>query len=51
MVLIQNDFFTDFIRPICLSPEEFMTTDFEGYSPSVAGWGATSTTDRTYFSL
>lgn len=34
-------FITDFIRPICLTPEVFVLEDFEGYQPLVAGWGKT----------
>lgn len=33
---------SDFIRPICLSPELFILKSFEGFSPTVAGWGGNS---------
>lgn len=32
-------FVTEFIRPICLSPEVFVKKDFTGHHPTIAGWG------------
>lgn len=42
---------SDFIRPICLAPEVFKLKSFEGFKPSVAGWGVNSVAEKGMYCI